>query len=144
MDIANIIAIILGTVGTLTGCYAAWLSHKAAQQELTIVRTDAKLLRFDVVNFSLRPIPIQSISLELRDEDKFVPSDDTPSIEGISLPGVLAPESSFQVHWADTRQIVEVIVYEEFRLSIKTQIGKVFIVEGSTKNGANQSSEHTR
>jgi hypothetical protein len=130
MNGAEITSLILGTIGTAAGLYATWLSHKATRQELTLSRTDMDLLRFRITNYSLRPIPLLSVGLELKDSDRFVPSSESPTIEGITLPGVLAPESCFNVQWAGTRQVVEMIYHEVFVLSVTTQTGKTFRLEG--------------
>lgn len=122
--------LILGLVGTVTGLYATWLSHRATRQELTLSRTDLKLLRFRVTNHSLRPIPVQSVTLELKEGDDFIQSLESPLIEGITLPGVLPPESCFNVQWAGTRQVVEIIFHVEFILSVTTQTEKTFRLKG--------------
>jgi hypothetical protein len=133
MSGAEITSLILGTIGAVTGTYATWLSHKATRQELTLSRTDMKLLRFRVTNHSLRPIPVQAVTLQLRDGSCFVPSTESPTIEGIALPGVLAPESCFTIQWAGTRQVIELIYHGEFILSVTTQTGRTFSLVGKAE-----------
>ena len=139
MNGAEITSLVLGTIGTVTGIYAAWLSHKAIRQELILSRTDDHLLRFRVTNLSLRPIPVLSITLELKNAGKFTPSSESPKLEGILTPGVLSPESCFNVQWASTRQIVDALVHEEFLLSVTTQTGKTFRLQGATTKRSQQS-----
>jgi hypothetical protein len=141
MNAAEITSLILGTIGTGAGLFATWLSLKAIRQELTLSRTDPQLLRFRITNLSLRPIPVQSIALELKDGNNFITSSESPKIEGITLPGVLPPESCFDVQWAGTRQIVEMIYHEEFILSVTTQTGKTFRLEGIAKKRSQQRQE---
>lgn len=130
MNAAEITSLILGTIGTVTGLYATWLSYKATWQHLTLSRADARLLRFRITNHSLRPIPVDTVGLELKDGARFVKSTESPEIEGITLPGVLPPESCFNVQWASTRPVVEMICHEVFVLSVTTQTGKTFRLKG--------------
>ncbi len=139
MNLAEITSLILGTIGTVAGLYATWISHKSICQELILTRTDPRLHRFRVTNLSLRPIPVLSIQLEVKEDEKFVPSStEPPKIQGITLPGVLSPESCFEVQWAGTKQIVEMFICEEFILSVTTQTGKTFKLKGTTRNSGSQ------
>lgn len=129
MDAATITSLILGTLGTVTGCYATWLSYKATRQELTVLCTDRKLQKFRVINYSLRPVPVQSIRLELKDDKEFMTSNQSPSLQGITLPGPLAPESCFDVEF-ELIQSIEMGLSKEFRLTVITQTGREFQVDG--------------
>jgi len=132
MNRAEIISLILGAIGTLSGLYATWLSHKVIRQELTLSRTDMDHLRFRITNYSLRPIPIQGIQLGLKVGDKLIPSPEPLSIEGISLPGVLPPESCIDVQQS-TGQKIGMIVCDGFILTVTTQTGRAFRLEGKAK-----------
>ena len=132
MNGAEIISLILGVVGTLSGLYATWLSQKAIRQELTLSRTDMDLLRFRITNYSLRPIPIQAIQLVLKKGDKFSPSSEPLSIKGIPLPGVLPPESCIDVQQS-TGQKIGMIVSDGFILTVTTQTGRAFRLEEKGK-----------
>ena len=122
----------MAIVGFLSGLYALWLSHVATRQDLTIARIDADQMKFRVINFSLRPIPVQEIYLELSDNGKFTRSDETPTLDGISLPGPLPPESSFEVQW-ELRQLIEMVLSKRYRLTLITQTGKTIRVIGIVK-----------
>ena len=133
MNTLEITSLILGVIGTLTGVFATWLSLKAIRQELILSRTDPCRLSFRITNLSLRPIPVQSITLELKEGSRYISSSEPPQIKGIELPGVLPPESCFSVQWAGTRQIVEMVFHEEFILSVTTQTGRTFRLKGIAK-----------
>jgi hypothetical protein len=123
MDILNFI---LGLIGTLTGITGTWFAFHACRQHLTIDRSEMWSDGYKVINHSLRPIPIQKVVLLVKSGTDFVPSNPPPEIRGLILPGSLAPESSFEVDWANARQIVEVCLQRETKLEIYTQTGKVF------------------
>jgi hypothetical protein len=150
MDTSDIISLtfgsigaIFGTLGAATGCYATWLNHKAMRQELTIIRTNESSLSFRVTNYSLRPIPILSLSLEIKEDGVFNPSSHELSLHGVTIPGVLAPESSFKIQLSGTEQIVEMIVYEAFRLTVTTQTENTFTLEDVASKKANKQSLRT-
>ncbi len=123
MQAHDIISLILGAVGTVTGCLGTWLSFKSRKQDLKIECISEDPLHFKVTNKSLRPIPIQSISLFLYDNGKWIPSAKSPEVEGISMPGSLPPESSFRVRFS-ILQVGEIVWHGRFRLVVTTQIGR--------------------
>mgnify|MGYP003592212800 CR=1 FL=1 len=133
MDAATIASLILGTIGTLTGCYASWLSFKATSQEITIIRTHPTQLSFAIVNYSIRPIPVQSITLDLDADGNTVRCNTRPKLSGLDLPGVLAPESRCDIEWDGQEQLIDLVWYESFTLIIETQTGRTFRLKGTAK-----------
>lgn len=123
MDLINFI---LGLTGTIMGVIGTWLAFQAYRQKLTIESSVMWPNGYRVVNHSLRPIPIQKAVLLVNNGGVFVPSTPAPKINGLTLPGSLAPESSFEVDWAGARQIAEVCLSSVTKLEIHTQTGKVF------------------
>lgn len=123
MDILNCI---LGVIGTLTGSIALWMAWNSYRQNLTIERSDLWPSGYKVVNHSLRPIPIQKVELLVKKGVEFIRLIPSPEIRGLTLPGNLAPESSFEVDWVSARQTVEVCLQKETKLEVYTQTGEIF------------------
>lgn len=137
MDTATGISLTLGIIGTITGCYATWQTYKAMKQDVTIIRTDPHQLSFAIVNYSLRPIPIQSIGLDLADGKKVTRCQTRPKLSGMELPGALAPESRCEIEWDGQAQLFDLVWHDEFTLIVETQTGRLFRLTGTArKSGA--------
>jgi hypothetical protein len=115
----------MAIIGFLSGLYALWISDSSRRQNLTIDISDEFPDWYKITNHSLRPIPIQKVVLLIKGNSGFKPSLESPTIRGITLPGSLAPEFSFEVDWASTRQVVEMIFGGETMLEVHTQTGNV-------------------
>ena len=129
----------MAIVGFFSGLYALWLSHKAVRQDLTILCTDSHMLTFRVVNYSLRPVPIESIRLEVKENGTYVTSGGSLTLKDMSLPGILAPESSFKIDYA-LEQLVEIFLSKKYRLTVTSQTGNEFSFEGTIEKDKSQPS----
>jgi hypothetical protein len=115
----------MAIVGFLSGLYALWLSDRNERQRVTIGSSEKRPNWYKITNHSLRSIPIQKIVLLVRNDRGFMPSNEIPQVEGIDLPGVLPPESAFEVTWASIRQVAEMILSGETILEVHTQTGNI-------------------
>ncbi len=120
MEILNfIIGFALGSIGT-------WLSIQLYRQNLRIEMSDKRKHGYTITNHSQRPIPIESVKLQIRKHGEGFKEAGHIDIIGISLPGPLAPESSFEAYFSDLEQAIDTVWADEYRLELITQIGKIF------------------
>ena len=120
------LSLLLGTIGTITGCIGAFLSIESRRQRLTISRSNTRKQGYTITNHTLRPIPIESVMIYVRKSGgNFTPAGNI-ELKGISLPGSLPPESSFDAFSLDVEQAIDVLWSDEYRLELRTQTGKIF------------------
>ena len=124
-DTLDLGTFLIALVGCVSGLYATWRLHRDARQSICITSSRTQKDWYIVTNHSLRPIPIQDITLFARcGRDKFK-SLGNVEIRGIHIPGILAPESSFEVSWTTMEQILDTMMYyDEYYLLLTTQTGK--------------------
>ena len=128
MTIENmtLLSLVLGSIGTITGCIGAVLSIEARRQRLTISRSRTRKHGYTITNHTLRPIPIESVIIHVRKSGgTFTPAGKI-ELEGLSLPGSLPPESSFDAYSLNIEQAIDVLWSDEYRLELRTQTGKIF------------------
>lgn len=88
------------------------------------MQTNTSQLSFAVVNYTLRPIPIQSISLTHEEGGKVVKTGMSPTLRGLSVPGILPPEARCDIEWSGMEQLFDVVWHDEFTLTVETQTGR--------------------
>ena len=89
----GILSAITGIAGMIVGSISIYISLKSIKQDLYIIKTEPEKLCFRVTNMSLRPIPVQSLTLEILKSGNGETSKEPVELNGIKLPGVLPPES---------------------------------------------------
>jgi hypothetical protein len=120
----SVLNLILGIIGTVFGCAGTIMSIQARRQHLAIGPSDKWTHGYKITNHSLRPIPIEKVTLLVRHGSSFEPTSEPPVIHGLNLPASLSPESSFEVDWASIDQLVDLTLGEEMMLVVQTQTGK--------------------
>ena len=122
----TLLSLFLGAIGTIMGCIGTVLSVEARRQHLTISRSHTRKHGYTITNHTLRPIPIESVKIYVRKSgESFTPAC-TIELDGLSLPGSLPPESSFDAYSLNIEQAIDVLWSDEYRLELRTQTGKVF------------------
>ena len=79
---------------------------------------------YKITNHTLRPIPIESLTLLVKKQGGVYTPAGAMEIDGLSIPGILAPESSFEVYWSNIEQTVDAVWSDEYRIELRTQTGK--------------------
>ena len=114
-------------IGTLLGLVNGLVLLHDRRQWITIDRVAGGTpLDFRITNRTRRPIPLQEIALLFRSKrgfGKWEVERSRPEVEGLSLPGILKPESTRQLHWT-IRDVVASQVYRQFQVIVVTQTGK--------------------
>ena len=125
ITVQDSVASYMSLVGFFTGLYALWISDNARTQNVKISKSEFWPKGFKITNESLRPIPINKVLLILTRRDNGQNIILNPEVRGITIPGNLPPEQSFEIDYSSALQIVETVLSKKRTLEVHTQTGKV-------------------
>jgi hypothetical protein len=113
------------------------LIMKSNSLTISVAPSNNKQVCYTLTNHSRHPIEVSRVKVFVQMDSEYEPIKQPPSFEGIDIPGVLAPKTSYVIKWANAQQVADIAYADNIKLEIYPQNGKVITIIISNHDAKN-------